>query len=542
MTSSDQLLINVAPSQVRAALVENNTPVEIHIERGDSRSMVGNIYAGRVVRVLPGMQAAFVDIGLERTGFLYVNDAITTPPITAPTVPSAATPSPLDDASRSAAATFSNDSTHDESTATPLPEQLSDVSEPTAQRPQHRQPPLADIKDILHEGQTILVQIQKDPLGTKGARLTRQITLPGRHVVLMPFSTHIGISHRITAPAERERLKQIILAATHHPCGAILRTAAENIAAETLTHEIDSLAQRWHTIQQTFAKSSHPQLIFADLDLTLRIIRDFFGANITRILVDSPDAYARIQQFIRDIAPAHVNRVELHTDAQPIFNQYHIETELNRMRDRRVWLKSGGYIVIDQTEALTVIDVNTGRFVGKSTLEDTMTQLNLEAAREIAYQLRLRNIGGIIVIDFIDMADPSNRDRVIAALQDALVRDKAKSTIIGMSEIGLLQMTRKRVRDSVYGTLTQPCPYCQGRGCIKNVDTITQDLLRELRVLAARPQTGDGLQAFVHPDIASQLRAKHSDELAHMKSTLGKELLITSDNARHHENYQINII
>jgi len=462
------LVINSSPTEVRVALLDDGTPVELHVERRADRGVVGNIYRGRVVRVLPGMQAAFVDIGIERTAFLYVNDALPRPITVDEPEPEVA----------------------DGATEAPEPNGTPGRGPNGESRPGRgfRQAPAANIADVLKHGQDVLVQVQKEPLGQKGARVTRHVTLPGRHLVLMPFSDHIGVSHRITDDAERERLRAVLADGKPEGVGYIVRTAAEGLDEGTLKSEAQLLVRTWTDIEKRGSTGPAPRLVFEDFDLVLRAVRDFFTVNVEKMVCDDPGDHARVLETMRTMNPDGATRVELYEGRVPIFDEYGIEVALERALDRRVWLKSGGYIVIDQAEALTAIDVNSGRFVGKSSLEDTITQINLEAVKEIAYQLRLRNIGGIIIIDFIDMAAAENREKVLTALADALARDKAKSIIVRMSEIGLVEMTRKRVRDSLGHVLTEDCPYCKARGFVKSEQTVANEILRAIaRTLASSP-------------------------------------------------------
>ncbi len=460
---SGSLVINDGPTETRVALIEDDQAVEVYIERTLERGYTGNIYRARVVRVLRGMQAAFVDIGLARTGFLYVDEAVL------PSISIGETetrePLPSQDAAGESAAD---------------PEAGPNVDSKKKRRPaRFRSAPSADISQVLQQGQDILVQVQKEPFDQKGARVTRLVTIPGRYLVLMPYSTHIGISQRIGAEPERERLRKA-LTTTPGNFGYIVRTAAEGVDTQQILAEAKLLVQLWQGIENKGRISPAPSLVFEDLDLVLRATRDLFTGHVERIVVDSAQQHTRIQTFIDTFSPQSHATIELYDSPEPIFERFGIEAEIDRALERKVWLKSGGSIVIDHAEALTVVDVNSGKFVGKSSLEDTITKLNLEAVREIAFQLRLRNVGGIIIIDFIDMSEADNRERVLAALEQALERDKVKTTIVRMSEIGLVEMTRKRVRDSLGKSLTEPCPYCRAKGFVKSERTVANDLLREI--------------------------------------------------------------
>jgi ribonuclease G len=512
---ADALVINSNPTEVRVALMEGDVPVEVYVERQGERGVVGNVYRGKVVRVLPGMQAAFIDIGLERTAFLYVNDAL----------PRA--PAPADE--------------NDEPAVTNLEDTLNLPRGHTADeegRRGFRTAPLANIADVLRQGQDVLVQVQKEPLGTKGARLTRHVTIPGRKLVYMPFSDHIGVSRRIEDSAERERLRSLVAAVAGAGDGFIVRTAAEGDPAELLAREASRLKQLWLDIARRGETGPAPRLVFADLDLVLRATRDLFSEELQAVWVDSDGDFERVRDFVRSIAPGGEERIRLYGEPEPIFDHFGIEVEIERALERRVWLKSGGYIVIDQAEALTAIDVNSGRFVGKSSLEDTITQINLEAVKEIVYQVRLRNIGGIIIIDFIDMAAASNREKVLGALQEALRRDKAKTTIVRMSEIGLVEMTRKRVRESLGHVLTHACPYCKGRGFVKSEETVANEILRAITRVLARDRAGTVL-VNMEPEIADYLYEAENSEVERIEKRYKTRIIPVARQGYHREHYEI---
>ncbi|MBI5967407.1 MAG: Rne/Rng family ribonuclease, partial [Deltaproteobacteria bacterium] len=414
---SNEILINISSGETRVALLESGVLVELYLERRSEQGISGNIYKGRVVRVLPGMQAAFVDIGLDKAAFLYVTDVH----------------QEFDDLELLMRAREEDGNglyVNEE-------EEVPDLSTPF------------QIEDLLHEGQEILVQVSKEPLGSKGARITSHISLPGRHLVLMPMVDNIGVSRRIENEAERRRLREIIQRIKPADCGLIVRTASEGKGEADLYQDLDFLLKMWNNVQKRKAASPVPSLVHKDLDITLRAIRDLFTQEVERVVIDSPEEYRKILDFCETFIPQLKSSVELYEKEEPLLDYYGIEMEISRALGRRVWLKSGGYIVIDMTEALTVIDVNTGRFVGKRNLEDTILKTNLEAVKEIAYQLRLRNIGGIIIIDFIDMEKVSSREKVFQALMEALKKDKSKTNILKISELGLVEMTRKRTRESL---------------------------------------------------------------------------------------------
>lgn len=453
-----EILINVTGKETRVALLEGETPVEFYLERLGSGSIVGNVYKGRVVRVLPGIQAAFVDIGLEKAGFLYVSDFLEYP---------------------------------DEEEAEELElsgageaQELIQAQAPAPQPPQGR----PRIQDLLKEGQEILVQVTKEPLGTKGARLTSRITLPGKYLVYMPTVDHLGISRRIDDEGERKRLKEI-LQAIRPPFGGgmIARTASEGAKEDELKQDIEFLGNLWKFLLDQRDQRPAPSLILEDLRLELRTIRDLVGPDVERIIVDNKKTYENILTFIETTLP-HISSLPLvyYDGTLPLFEARGIEPRLKDALKRKVRLKSGGSIIIDETEALTAIDVNTGGFVGVHNLEDTVLKTNLEAAREIVYQLRLRNLGGIIIIDFIDMEREANRERVFAALKEALKFDRAKTTILKISNLGLVEMTRKRTRESLLSTMSVPCPHCHGDGVIKSPLVVLYEAIRSLKKEALR--------------------------------------------------------
>ncbi|MBW1705748.1 MAG: Rne/Rng family ribonuclease, partial [Deltaproteobacteria bacterium] len=422
---SNKLIINARSYETRVALVENGIVAELHIERKIGQELMGNIYRGRVVRVLPGMQAAFVDIGIARTAFLFVSDV-------------------YNDFSSFEQMMLGNQTAIQDSDFTASeasqPGQLRDIS--------------FQIDDLLHEGQDIMVQVAKEPIGNKGARVTSHISLPGRHLVLMPTVNHIGISRRIEDKEEKERLKQIILEIRPGDLGFIARTVSEGASKEKLKYEMDFLLKLWSDIQEKMEKGAAPVLLCKELSIPLRAVRDLFTREVDRLVIDSIEDYEKIMGFIGTFAPRLKYSVELYEGSEPIFDEFGIEMEISRALGNKIWLKSGGYIVIETAEALTPIDVNTGSYVGKRNLEETILKTNLEAAKEIAYQLRFRNIGGLIVIDFIDMEKKTNRERVFLALKQALSKDRAKTNILPMSDLGLIEMTRKRTRANLNSLLT----------------------------------------------------------------------------------------
>ncbi|HEU5359851.1 MAG TPA: Rne/Rng family ribonuclease [Candidatus Deferrimicrobiaceae bacterium] len=499
------IVINSAPYETRVATLESGILVEFLLERGDDRNIIGNIYKGRVIRVLPGMQAAFVDIGMEKAGFLYAGDFVT----------------PRLD--------FDDDENGEEDLA-------EEIDLHVARYPQEQHIP--PIEGVIREGQLLTIQVAKEPLGTKGARITTHITLPGRYLVLLTWSAHIGISRRIEDPEERERLHSIVGKIRLDGMGAIVRTAAEGKTEGELKADMDYLVRHWDTIRKKGEAANAPILIHRELSLPLRAVRDLFTADTDRIVVDSEDEYVRIRDFASQFFPRLRDRIELYQGTQPIFEHYGIEIELARALDKKVWLKSGGYIVIEQTEALTVIDVNTGKYVGRSSLEETTVKINLEAVKEIVYQLRLRNIGGIIIIDFIDMKGEENREKVYQALVDSLRADRSKTTICKISELGLVEMTRKRVRESLARSLSEACPYCSGEGIIKSKKTICYEIFRAFERQAPL-LAGKQVSLNVHPALAEEMFGEHRRFIEMLENRFGMKVNISASEKFHIEQFQI---
>ena len=506
---SAKLIINTSQSETRVTLLEHGTPAEIYIERQQDRGVVGNIYRGKVSRVLPGMQAAFVDIGLERSGFLYVNDAL-----------------PQE-------ATAENNGFDKSDTGMHERQELLD-----APYENQRHQPRTNISEILKNGQDIVVQVAKEPFGTKGARLTTHLSIPGRYLVYIPTFKHIGISRRIEDEPERERLKTIVEQYTGPKDGFIVRTVAEGIGDAALKREAAILKKIWVDLDKKSKKGPTPKTLLEDLDLALRSVRDLLSEDVLEIITDDVDDVERIKDFLKSFKQPHEVQVLPYSSPEPIFDHYGIEVEIERALERRVWLKSGGYIVIDQAEALTVIDVNSGRFVGKSSLEDTVTQINLEAVREIAYQLRLRNIGGIIIIDFIDMTVIENQEKVLGALEEALKRDKAKTTIVRLSDLGLVEMTRKRVRESLGATLTEQCTYCKGRGSIKSELTVAHEILRATQRSLSR-KWGATVLINMEARIADYLYEEQADAIEELESKNKCKVIPVARQGYHREHFEV---
>ncbi|MCF8144744.1 MAG: Rne/Rng family ribonuclease [Deltaproteobacteria bacterium] len=510
----NELIINARPYETRVALVEDNAVVELHIERDTGQELTGNIYRGRVARVLPGMQAAFVDIGLGRTAFLYVSDV-------------------YKDFSDLEKMMLENSQAGEE---------VGQGEEPDSEalQPDIPHETSLQIEELLHEGQNIMVQVAKEPLGNKGARLTSHISLPGRHLVLMPTVNHIGVSRRIEDKEERERLKGIIRKLRPDSLGFIVRTVAEGGTKEKLAAEMDFLLKLWGNIQGKMEKGSNPGLLYKDLSISLRAVRDLFTREVDRLVIDSEEEYETIMEFIDTFAPKLRYSVELYEGADPIFDAFGVEIEISRALGTKIWLKSGGYIVVEPTEALTSIDVNTGSYVGKRNLEETILKTNLEAVKEIAFQLRLRNIGGLIVIDFIDMEKVANRHRVFMALKEALSKDRAKTNVLPMSDLGLIEMTRKRTRASLNRLLNDTCFYCEGRGTLKSAKTICYEIFRDLERECGNPEEGGKVYILVNPEIEKALKEEEQKSIIDLEKRIGRRIIIMGKEDFHMEQYEIN--
>jgi ribonuclease G len=473
----EEILINATAAEVRTALVESGVLQEVQIERASRRGLISNIYKGKVSRVLPGMQAAFIELGLERTAFLHSSDIARSP--------------------------------HVES-----PEDSRD----------------ADIREFVREGQELLVQVLKEPLGTKGARLTTYIAIPSRYLVLTPNSTGIGVSSRIEGDAERERLRSSLeaLRAGAPAAGYIIRTAAEGATSDALQADLTFLNKLWQSIEETATRTSAGGLVYEDLPLPLRVLRDSSSPDIVRVRVDSEATFRRLKEFAEHFVPRLAPLIELYAENRPIFDVYGIDDEIDRALHRKVPLKSGGHVVFDQTEAMTTIDVNTGAYVGHRNLEETIFRTNLEAAAAIARQLRLRNLGGIIIIDFIDMVEEEHRRQVLQALTDRLAGDHAKTQIMNVSPLGLVEMTRKRNRESLEHLLCQPCPSCEGRGFVKTAETVCQEIFREI-VRQHRQFDFQELLVLARPSVIERLLDEDSAGIAELEEVTGKPIRLQSE-------------
>jgi len=507
-----ELIINVAEHETRVALLEDGTIVELFINRGDETDISGNIYKGRVQRVLPGMQAAFIDIGLEQAAFLYVDDLIHDPFCDLHSL-------------------FTD---RGEEQLPPEDEEQDDGEmEADALRKDE-----CHIEDIISEGQEILVHVAKSPIGTKGARVTSHVSLPGRFLVLMPSSNHIGISRKIEDEAERKRLKAIVEELRGDDCGYIVRTAAEGVGKEKIANEIELLLNLWKNIQQRYKTAPAPSLLHKELAVSLRAVRDLTIHDADKIIIDSRSGYESILSFLETFAPNTHDAVELYEGREPIFDAYNLEGDISRALKRKVWLKSGGYIVIEHTEALVAIDVNTGRYVGKYNLEETILKTNLEAVREIAYQIRLRDLGGIIIIDFIDMEKKSNQEKVFSAFKEALKRDRSKTHVLPISEIGLVQMTRKRIKQPLTRILCEPCFYCDGEGYIISKHSVCYNIYRGIQ-RDSQDILGVKLTLQVNPEIAELLHGEENHLIVSLERRIGKQIVIYPNPDFHIEQFDI---
>ena len=486
---TEDILINVTPFETRVALVEHGAVQELHIERSIQRGHVGNLYLGKVVRVLPGMQSAFVDIGLERAAFIHVAD---------------------------------------------LRQNRSERSKGL---------PATPIEKLLFEGQSIMVQVIKDPLGTKGARLSTQISIAGRMLVYLPFEPHVGVSQKIDSEADRHRLRERMMKfmTEKDTGGFIVRTQAEGATDEELEADCNYLRTLWSSIEEMLKTRPAPSLLYSDLTLPQRVLRDMVTPHTTSILVDSRTTTQSLKEWARIYTPSVVDRISHYSGERPLFDTANVDEEINRALSRRVDLKSGGYLIIDQTEALTTVDVNTGGYVGGRNFGDTIFKTNLEAAVAIARQLRLRNLGGIIIIDFIDMEDAGHKEAVLAELSKALSRDRTRVTISGFSQLGLVEMTRKRTRDSLAHQLCEPCPTCQARGTVRTARTVCYEILREI-LREARQFNPKEFRLLASQAVIDLFLEEESDHLAILGDFIGKPISLQVENQYSQEQYDIVLI
>ncbi len=481
---TEEILINVTPQETRVAVMQQGSVQELHIERGSQRGLVSNVYIGKVKRVLPGMQSAFIDIGLERSAFLHV----------------------------------------------------ADIWENRANGEDAAKP----IEKVLFEGQSLLVQVIKDPIGTKGARLSTQLSFAGRLLVYLPQESHIGVSQRIENEEERESLRsklQQVLPGGHKG-GYIIRTMAESASDSELRADVAYLDKLWSNLQQQSQRVAPPALLYKELDISLRVLRDCVNEETVRILVDSRETHERLMAFAADYIAAAVPKLERYVGARPLFDLYSVEEEIERALSRRVDLKSGGYLIIDQTEALTTIDVNTGGFVGGRTFDDTIFKTNLEAAQVIARQLRLRNLGGIIICDFIDMDTAEHRDAVLEEFKKMLARDHTRISVSGFSSLGLVEMTRKRTRESLAHVLCEPCPTCQGRGEVKTAQTVCYEILREI-VREDRQFNAREYRILGSQQVIDLFLDEESQSLAQLSDFIGKPVSLQVETLYSQEQYDV---
>ncbi|MBI1734118.1 MAG: Rne/Rng family ribonuclease [Candidatus Rokubacteria bacterium] len=505
-----RIVVNAGLTETRVAVQENNQLVELYLERHQQRSIVGSVYKGTVTNVLPGMQAAFVDIGLTKDAFLYAGDYTA-------------------DLGESAAAVLGEDEPNGDADA--------DLDVDEAPKREATGP----IEEMLRKGQSVLVQVSKESLGTKGARVTAFISLPGRYLVYMPQTSHIGVSRRIRDERERDRLRQAVRALSPPAGGYIVRTNAEGKGAEEFAGDVAFLQRLWSQINARYESSAPPAALHEEMDLTFRVVRDLLSPEIDEFIVDRREVYEKCRGDAEALVPALADRVKLYEGTTPIFESLGIEREIEKALRRRVWLKSGGYIVIDHTEALVSIDVNTGKYVGKRDFEQTVLKINLEAVNEVVRQIRLRDLGGIIIIDFIDMEPEEHRAEVEKALKKALAEDKARTNVLAISELGLVEMTRKRVRQDLRAALSMTCPTCRGNGVVRSDVTLTAEILRAIQSKLAG-ETGKDVVVRAHPELVQYLENDGREALQRLAGALGVKVSVqTVGGHPHREDYEIHV-
>jgi ribonuclease G len=512
---SKRIVVNVGLLETRVAVQEGNLLTELYLERHRHRSIVGSVYKGTVTNVLPGMQAAFVDIGLAKDAFLYAGDYTTNV-------------ANLADLGRTMLEAADEDADPDV-----------DVDE------EPKREATAPIEEMLSRGQTVLVQVSKESLGTKGARITSFISLPGRYVVYMPQAKHIGVSRRIRDDRERDRLRAALRSLELPPGGFILRTNAEGKGEAELAHDVQFLGRLWSQIQARFDSAAAPAVLHEEMDLTFRVVRDLLSPEVDEFVVDDRAAYDKCLGYVQALVPALAERVRLYAERAPVFEAFGIEKDIEKALRRRVWLKSGGYIVIDHTEALVSIDVNTGKYVGKRDFEQTILKTNLESVNEVVRQIRLRDLGGIIIIDFIDMEVPEHREQVERALKRALAEDKARTNVLPISELGLVEMTRKRVRQDLRALLSQSCSSCRGSGVVKSTETLATEIFRAVQARAAAetpPGEGREIVVRVHPDLATYLEGEGRADLERLEIALEVKITVQAAGGQaQREDYELRV-
>jgi ribonuclease G len=517
-----QLFINQTLNECRAALVENGEILDFLMDRGTDEKpdhpSVGNIYKGKVLRVLPGMQSAFVDIGYEKAAFLYVDDAYI----------------PTLDEQREIAERTRQEMEKQQRAGEVIPDELSTLSDNLNMRFR----PEVSIEDFLNEGDEIVVQVAKEPISTKGPRVTCHVTLAGRHVVYMPFIEHTGVSRRIENEGERDRLKEILETIRPDGRGIIARTVAEGQSYKTLKGDYNMLVRIWKDLEGQTSGLKAPSLCHKDLIFIQRVMRDIIDEDVDQIYVDDRENLKEVEKFCTKFLPALKGKAIFYEDEIPLFEKHSLDIEIERGLSNKVFLRSGGSLNIDQTEALVSVDVNTGKFVGRKTLEETILRTNLEAVREIAYQLRLRNCGGIIIIDFIDMEKLEHREQVYNLLMEALKKDRAKTNVLPISGLGLVEMTRKRTRDTLTRVMCKGCPYCEGTGRVKTTLTVCYELVRELIKILKRSQSKK-IQIYAHPEVTARLVGEDLDMIDTLEEQFGRSLMIRSENNYHIEQYEI---
>jgi len=496
----NEIVINADAGETRVAILERSTFTELYIERDNERSVVGNVIKGRVGRVLPGMQAAFVDIGLEKAGFLYVGDYF-----------------PVLESNKEGGNSELNNGRR-------------------KRYGRGRQPP--KIETVLREGQEVVVQIAKEPIGSKGARITSNISIPGRHLVLTPGAGRVGVSRRIDSDKERRRLREIVERLRVDDLGFIIRTAGHGVRESDLEADVKYLTTVWNQIKQKMETESSPSVLYSELQLPLKMIRDFANSETTRIAIDSQPVYEELKTFVDEFVAAPKPKIVHYQEQTPIFDEFSLESKIHENLQRKVGLKSGGHLVFDQGEALTAIDVNTGRFTGKRDLDETILRTNLEAVREVVYQLRFRNIGGLIIIDLIDMETADHREKVYRALQEALRTDKARTNILKISELGLVEMTRKRTRENLLQVLCEPCSYCEGRGFVLSRSSVAFKVLREVRNDLPRFSSRH-IAISVNPLVAEKLLREGATALSQLGEDLGREIEVRARPGIHQEQFEV---